>query len=321
MNKRLAQCLNPNLPGGVHQKALEVYDIIFSKIRPEGVQLDLGMYTMGIFQLFEHAATLVKTALLNLFEKHILPLQNIPCLPSLILSILPGLEDETAECFSRVFDLLIKLKSKDPEKLYQIIWSLMVLTNKHRVAMINYISRDLPAGPHSENDTITFCGGNIHDTSLALVSALRDKNPLVVRGVLDLLNDHFPIDRSCFEFSDLLLIVKEALLVLLRRDMSLTRRFYIWLGADDHISEKSLQLMSGAFSALIDEMDQVSIEALQKPFKVIMFVMDRPALSNILLRDILYKMIAKLWKSTQSLADKESIDKVRHLFSRFFTVW
>ena len=30
--KWLAQCLNPNLPGGVHQKTLEVYDLIFSQI-------------------------------------------------------------------------------------------------------------------------------------------------------------------------------------------------------------------------------------------------------------------------------------------------
>jgi Dopey, N-terminal len=31
--KRLAQCLNPSLPSGVHQKSLEVYAYIFSFIR------------------------------------------------------------------------------------------------------------------------------------------------------------------------------------------------------------------------------------------------------------------------------------------------
>lgn len=287
-----------------------MYDVIFSKIKPEGIQIDLGMYTMGLFQLFEHAATLVKSSLLNLFEKHILPLQNIPCLPSLMLSILPGLEDETAECFGRVYDLLAKLKSKNREKFYQIMWSLMLITNKHRVAMINFISRDLPTGPHSENEAIAISGGSTHQASLALVAALRDKNPLVVRGVLDLLHDHFPVDRVCFEFSDLLLIVKEALLVLLRRDMSLTRRFYIWLGADDHISEKSLQLLSGAFALLVDEMNPDSIDSLQKPFKIIMFIMDRPALSNLLLRNVLYKMISMLWKSISKLNDEESVEKV-----------
>ena len=31
--KRLAQCLNPTLPSGVHQKALEVYEYIFSLLK------------------------------------------------------------------------------------------------------------------------------------------------------------------------------------------------------------------------------------------------------------------------------------------------
>ena len=29
ISKRLAQCMHPDLPSGVHQKALETYDIIF----------------------------------------------------------------------------------------------------------------------------------------------------------------------------------------------------------------------------------------------------------------------------------------------------
>ena len=32
MANRLAQCLNPSLPSGVHQKSLEVYTYIFSMI-------------------------------------------------------------------------------------------------------------------------------------------------------------------------------------------------------------------------------------------------------------------------------------------------
>jgi hypothetical protein len=36
--KRLSQCLNPSLPSGVHQKALEVYTYIFNliKVRVDG---------------------------------------------------------------------------------------------------------------------------------------------------------------------------------------------------------------------------------------------------------------------------------------------
>ena len=31
ISKRLAQCLNPALPSGVHQKTLEVYSLIFAR--------------------------------------------------------------------------------------------------------------------------------------------------------------------------------------------------------------------------------------------------------------------------------------------------
>lgn len=33
VSKRLAQCLNPSLPSGVHQKTLEVYTYIFGLIK------------------------------------------------------------------------------------------------------------------------------------------------------------------------------------------------------------------------------------------------------------------------------------------------
>ncbi|QQP50221.1 Protein dopey-1, partial [Caligus rogercresseyi] len=32
ISKRLAQCMHPNLPTGVHLKALETYDIIFKSM-------------------------------------------------------------------------------------------------------------------------------------------------------------------------------------------------------------------------------------------------------------------------------------------------
>ncbi|KKF95083.1 Protein dopey [Ceratocystis platani] len=46
--KRLAQCLNPQLPSGVHQKALEVYGYIFDMIGPEGLSRDLPLYLPGL---------------------------------------------------------------------------------------------------------------------------------------------------------------------------------------------------------------------------------------------------------------------------------
>lgn len=44
IGKRLAQCLHPALPSGVHRKALETYEIIFKIIGPKRLAKDLFVY-------------------------------------------------------------------------------------------------------------------------------------------------------------------------------------------------------------------------------------------------------------------------------------
>jgi hypothetical protein len=59
LGKRLAQCLNPALPSGVHLKCLDVYELVFQKLR-QALAPDLPVYSAGILPLFQFAATLVK---------------------------------------------------------------------------------------------------------------------------------------------------------------------------------------------------------------------------------------------------------------------
>ena len=60
IGKRLAQCLHPALPSGVHLKALEAYDIIFKCIGPQRLAQDLFVYSAGLFPVIAHAAMSVK---------------------------------------------------------------------------------------------------------------------------------------------------------------------------------------------------------------------------------------------------------------------
>ena len=52
--KRLAQCLNPSLPHGVHLSALEVYRLIFKNMREANYNWaeDLALFSIGLFPLF-----------------------------------------------------------------------------------------------------------------------------------------------------------------------------------------------------------------------------------------------------------------------------
>ena len=95
IGKRLAQCLHPALPGGVHLKALETYDIIFKCIGTQRLAQDLFIYSAGLFPLLSHAAMNVKPVLLMIYEKHFVSLGKRikPGLNGLLLGLLPGLEE------------------------------------------------------------------------------------------------------------------------------------------------------------------------------------------------------------------------------------
>ena len=102
IGKRLAQCLHPALPSGVHLKALETYDIIFKCIGFKRLAQDLFTYSAGVFPLLPYAAMNVKPNLLALYENHFVPLGDCikPGLTGLLLGLLPGLE-EGSEYYDR----------------------------------------------------------------------------------------------------------------------------------------------------------------------------------------------------------------------------
>lgn len=117
--KRLAQCLNPALPSGVHSKALEVYSLIFNTIgvsgrvfsldfldQPQNLIRDLPLYAIGLFPLLKYSAMTVKPVLLSLYRDNIIVLGTAlkPSLKALITSLLYGLEEEGNEFFNLVID-------------------------------------------------------------------------------------------------------------------------------------------------------------------------------------------------------------------------
>ena len=56
--KRLAQCLNPNLPAGIHSNTLSVYNTIFSNFDCKS-QL-LPQFSIGLFPFFEYSSSSLK---------------------------------------------------------------------------------------------------------------------------------------------------------------------------------------------------------------------------------------------------------------------
>lgn len=115
ISKRLAQCMHPALPSGVHLKALETYDIIFKCMGTNRLSHELFIYSAGkigsvkrtlrahltsitfagLFPLLGHAAMNVRPSLLTVYETHFVPLGERlrPGLSGFLSGVLLGLED------------------------------------------------------------------------------------------------------------------------------------------------------------------------------------------------------------------------------------
>jgi hypothetical protein len=94
ISKRLAQCMHPALPSGVHLKALETYDIIFRCMGTNRLSQELFIYSAGLFPLLGHAAMNIRPTLLTIYESHFVPLRERlrPALSGFLSGVLPGLE-------------------------------------------------------------------------------------------------------------------------------------------------------------------------------------------------------------------------------------
>lgn len=252
--KRLAQCMHPSLPSGVHQKALEVYKLIFRLIGKDGLAEDLAVYLPGVASTLTFASISVRSLFLSLIEEYVLELSTValrPALKALILALLPGLEEESSDEFEKTIQLLNQFKHVfGLVRLEQVFWQNLFLASitspSRRQGVVVYLSRYLPRLGNAAPDLIPSV--NDEDPKRVEVAAvttpepglllrcfatgLSDEQTLIQRGFLDLLVTHLPLHASMFRqqviAEDLQLIMSAAVGVVLRRDMSLNRRLWSW---------------------------------------------------------------------------------------------
>ncbi|OCL14858.1 hypothetical protein AOQ84DRAFT_384431 [Glonium stellatum] len=264
---RLAQCLNPTLPSGVHQKALEVYSYIFSIIEKDALSRDLHLYFPGLAPVLSFASLSVRPLFLSLLENYILTLDNYalrPALKAIILCLLPGLEEETGEDFERMVQALDKLRqavtvSPDTHKdtktdatasHYWQCFFLAIITNpSRRQGALAFLVRRLPRfGARNRRGSISTEKSAVPEKLSSeaesaispepgllircFAAGLSDSQLLIQRGFLDLLVSHLPLDSPVLQEriskDDLERLVAAAAGVVSRRDMSLNRRLWTW---------------------------------------------------------------------------------------------
>ncbi|XP_053672469.1 protein dopey-1 homolog [Anopheles nili] len=242
ISKRLAQCMHPALPSGVHLKALESYDVIFSNIGVERLASELFIYSAGLFPLLGYSAMNVRPTLLSIYEKYFVPLGEKlrPALSGFLSGVFPGLE-AGQDHFERTNQLLDKVCiAVQLECFYTCLWECIVTNASVRLPAVTYVlehyDKKVPCATQRE-----LLGSSAELMVNGLCSCLNDGVILVQRNTLEFLLLAFPMHDPLLSEAYTTRLVKTALNTILRRDMSLNRRLYSWLLGADTSMGKHLQ--------------------------------------------------------------------------------
>lgn len=250
-------------------------------IGADGLSRDLPLYLPGLALTLSFASLSVRSPYLDLLEAHFLrldPRSLRPAMKSIVLALLPGLEDETSEDFDRTMRLMesfkVAIRPPNREELSQthsagddFFWQCFFLasitSHSRRGGALAYLVRNLPklgealpqASAKSESgqngvqsDLSTRMGQVVTSPEPGLLlrcfaAGLADEQLLIQRGFLDLLVTHLPLHSKVLQTrvkpGDLELLLRAASGVVTRRDMSLNRRLWAWFLGPDPSSMES----------------------------------------------------------------------------------
>ncbi|XP_053312756.1 protein dopey-2 isoform X2 [Spea bombifrons] len=327
ISKRLAQCLHPALPSGVHLKALETYEIIFKIIGTKWLARDLFLYSSGLFPLLSHAAMSVRPVLLGLYETYFLPLQKslLPSLQAFITGLLPGLE-EGSEIYERTDMLLQRLAVVEGQEVfYGALWGSVLVNSSIRLPaslfVVSHINRDLPAKAQSH-----MLGNDSQLAIKALCVSVMDSNVLVQRNTLEILLFYFPFHAALVPSecpillleADFIRILSASIQTVLRRDMSLNRRLFAWLLGFDikggfvapqlKVSAEDEEYCNSFFAKyskdfLVQALMQIlhqniphsdpdqGLQVYLKPFRILISLLDKPEIGPPVVGDLFLEVI------------------------------
>uniref|UniRef100_A0A1A9UIY9 Uncharacterized protein n=1 Tax=Glossina austeni TaxID=7395 RepID=A0A1A9UIY9_GLOAU len=230
ISKRLAQCMHPALPSGVHLKALETYAVIFSKTGPERLATELFIYSAGLFPLLGYAAMNVRPTLLGIYETYFVPLGEKlrPALSGFLSGVLPGYESGL-DHFERTSSLLTQVcTAVNPTNFYTVLWECVATNASVRLPAITYLLEHFNKRSGMQDQKFVM-GHNREVMMSGLCACLNDTVILVQRNTLEFLLLGFPMHTKLLTEADLVKLVTNGLNTILRRDMSLNRRLYSWI--------------------------------------------------------------------------------------------
>lgn len=270
----LAQCISPNLPGGVHLKAIEVYTDIFDILGPTELSKRTQIWIPGILPLMAYASINVKPSVLKIYKEYLGRIEaeslRISFKP-ILLSLLPALDDVTSEFFSSIMNLIDMFRTNlnNDTHFWQCMFLCIITSSDKRGGAMQYCQRKLPnfttpkvvdktGEKHTDkNSVLDHLSQEIKDCVTpeagllfrAFASGLLDTNVLVQRGFFDILLSKMPLNSPVLQNiageKDRELLIMSVANTALRKDMSLNRRLWNWLLGGEE-SAIGMSLTSGS---------------------------------------------------------------------------
>lgn len=341
--KRLGQCLNPTLPAGVHGKCLDIYHTIFTRIGTNGLAHDLGLWTHGLFPIFQDAATHIRPQFLDLIDQFYIPLKDRlkPCLTGLLVSLLPGIDVAGGEVHNRVMSTFHTISDTCvglPEFMFAL-WIVLHRTSRVRLPALHVLVAFLPDENLSDlapEDLSIYLPDTPHDLVMRAFERLLSDNELLVRRQLfDFLVPNLPLDCHYLRSRDRKVeLLRASFRVLAVGEWSLARRFLQWItGQADMLDGIDLAFFRmyvrdefcEAFQRELEVAASRTKEELLLPFKIFRVIQSE---AEELIPLVLQRLAVPLWMYAAMTSEpnrRAVLESVRHILtanvSSLSSVW
>ncbi|BFZ58355.1 hypothetical protein PYCC9005_005417 [Savitreella phatthalungensis] len=294
----LSLCLLPDLPAGVHAKALELYAYIFGLLGRDGLTREQDLWLPGIAPVLGHASIAVRASTITLLSTFFVPLgiRLRTTARALLLTVMPALEDEHDDLFDGALKLTDEIRGAfaDDVLWWSTVWLTAVRTNSPgRLSTLNYLLRRL-----TRSDEESLC---LPDAGLlvnALASGLRDGDVLVQRGFLEVLVSRLPpsiVPRLSNDHTTAL--VGAAAEIVLRRDVALNRRLYAWLHGPSEDPEERAKYFDNNFKrALAAAISRGLRLELAGTSRVWLSLLDRDDIGGIIIDDCFNTFVHEVYR-------------------------
>ena len=337
LSKRLSQCLNPSLPAGLHQSVYEAYNMILNNIKFNNENClgeDLGLYSSGLFPSFQYVSAQNKNYFLkNIVKEIYISLLNKElelCLPGLLVSILPTLEEQNDERNKEIFAIFEDFQGKvNNYTFYGILWSLILRNERLRLGGMKYICHSVPNYEEliKKNEDINKLINNYFPNidslvvnTLCAVIESETEEVQIIRFGMDFIIFHFPLIEENKIISDELksILLTSALKLFIKNEYSTTRRLMNWLMGkfeDENIKSNNkefnyvLKILLNSMKKIFNKNIYISSNILNKNFKILEQLINQQVIfADFILKNLSYDIIncvCKCWLNELNESENE----------------